>query len=96
LFLYAAENIVTAKPRRARKSEKVLADWLDEDEVADETGKTVRTLRSWRKQGKGPPYTMFGRTAKYHKDALQRHYLGEQITPVRTRHPREGPRRSDG
>jgi hypothetical protein len=74
----------------------VLAEWLTEDEVAAETGKKVRTLRSWRKQGTGPPYTMFGRTAKYHKDALQQHFLDQQVTPVRKRHPREVPRRSDG
>ena len=74
----------------------VLADWLDENEVAAETGKSVRTLRSWRKKGKGPPYTLFGRTAKYHKDALRQHFLDQQVTPVRKRHPREGPHRPDG
>jgi len=78
LFLHAVESVVSS----------VLADWLDEHEVAAEIGKTVRTLRSWRKRGVGPPYSMFGRTAKYHKDALRRHYLGQQVTPVRTRHPR--------
>ena len=64
-------------------------EWLGEVGAAAELGKSVRTLRDWRKRGVGPPYTMFGRTAKYHKDALRQHYLGEQITPVRVRHPRE-------
>jgi hypothetical protein len=71
----------------------VLADWLDEDEVAAETGKKVRTLRSWRKQGKGPPFTRFGRTVKYRRDSLIAYFKSQEETPVRTPHPREGPHR---
>jgi hypothetical protein len=73
----------------------VLADWLDEDEVAAETGKKVRTLRSWRKQGKGPPFTRFGRTVKYRRDSLVAYFKSQEETPVRTPHPREGPHRLD-
>ena len=69
----------------------VLADWLDEDEVAAETGKKVRTLRSWRKQGKGPPFTRFGRTVRYRRDSLVAHFKAQEETPVRTPHPRERP-----
>jgi hypothetical protein len=73
----------------------VLADWLNEDEVAAETGKKVRTLRSWRKQGKGPPFTRFGRTVKYRRDSLVAYFKAQEETPVRKRHPREGPHRPD-
>jgi hypothetical protein len=83
---------VAAKPRR----EGILADWLDEAAAAAEVGKTIRTLRDWRKRGIGAPYSMFGRTAKYHKDALRQHFLEQQVTPVRAHRPREGPRRSAG
>ena len=69
----------------------ILAEWLTEDEVAAETGKKVRTLRSWRKQGKGPPFTRFGRTVKYRRDSLVAYFKSQEETPVRTPHPREGP-----
>jgi hypothetical protein len=66
----------------------VLDDFLNEEETAAELRKTVRTLRAWRRDGIGPPYCMFGRTAMYHKDALRRHYLDQQVTPARMRQPR--------
>jgi hypothetical protein len=66
----------------------ILADWLTEDEVAAETGKRVRTLRSWRKLGKGPPFTRFGRTIKYRRDSLVAYFKAQEETPVRKRHPR--------
>jgi hypothetical protein len=40
----------------------VLEEWLSEQEMAAAVGKTVRTLRQWRKKGIGPRYAYFGRT----------------------------------
>lgn len=33
-----------------------LDEWMSEAEAAKLVGKTVRTLRVWRKRGLGPPY----------------------------------------
>jgi len=66
----------------------VLDDFLNEEETAAELGKTVRTLRSWRTLGIGPPYVMFGRNARYNRDALRKHYLAQQVVPARTRQTR--------
>jgi hypothetical protein len=67
----------------------VLDDWLDESQTARELGKTVRTLRQWRRQGKGPPYALFGRTVRYNRAALVEFYRSKQVMPVRTRKGRD-------
>ena len=64
-------------------------EWLGEAEAAAELDKSTRTLRDWRRQGKGPPYALFGRTIKYNRQTLAEHYKGQQVTPVRIR--RGGP-----
>jgi hypothetical protein len=58
--------------------------WLTEQETADAVGKTVRTLRQWRRRGVGPPYAYFGRTIKYRKPALIAHYRRSEIKPIRS------------
>ena len=58
-------------------------EWLTEQEAAAALRKSVRTLRKWRGQRIGPPYTYFGRTVKYRKPALIAHYRASEITPVR-------------
>jgi hypothetical protein len=42
----------------------IFAEWLSEDEAAAALGKSVRTLRKWRRQRIGPPYTYFGKTER--------------------------------
>jgi hypothetical protein len=44
---------------------KVLADYLTEDEQAAALGLTVRTLRSWRQRGEGPPFVKVGKRVFY-------------------------------
>jgi hypothetical protein len=73
----------------------ILADWLDEAAAAAEVGKSIRTLRDWRRRGTGPPFTRFGRTVKYRRDSLVAYFRAQEETPVRTPHPREGPHRLD-
>jgi hypothetical protein len=70
------------------KESDVLDDWLSEEATAAAVGKTVRTLRKWRRIGTGPPYTFFGRTIRYRKDGLAEHYRRSEITPVRTKQRR--------
>jgi Helix-turn-helix domain len=59
-------------------------EWLTEQEAAAALHKSVRTLRKWRGQRKGPPYIYVGRSVKYRKPALIAHYRASEITPVRT------------
>jgi len=63
----------------------ILADWLDEAAAAAEVGKTIRTLRDWRRRGVGPPFTRFGRTVKYRRDSLVAYFTAQEVTPVRER-----------
>ena len=70
--------------------EKLLNDWLTEREAAVEVGKALRTIRQWRKVGKGPPYARFGRTVKYRKSALTEYYRSSEINPARERRGRTG------
>ena len=61
----------------------VLGEWLSEEEAAAAVGKTVRTLRQWRRRGVGPPYAHFGRTVKYRKPSFIEHFRQSEIRPVR-------------
>jgi hypothetical protein len=63
----------------------VLDDWLSEKEAAAELHKKVRTLRKWRSDGIGPAYGVFGRTVRYHADALRKYCFDQQVTPARSR-----------
>ena len=40
----------------------LLANFMTEAEFAGEIGKCVATVQRWRLRGKGPAYTMIGRT----------------------------------
>ena len=62
----------------------IFAEWLSEDEAAAALGKSVRTLRKWRHQRIGPPYTFFGKTVRYRGSTLVEHYKQSEVTPVRS------------
>jgi hypothetical protein len=62
-----------------------LKKWKSEKATAAAVHKTIRTLRKWRKLGRGPPYTFFGRTVMYDEDSLAEHFKQSEITPVRTK-----------
>jgi Helix-turn-helix domain len=62
-----------------------LDDWMDEEEAAAEVRKSVRTLRAWRRRRVGPPYTLFGRTIRYHRPTFIEFFKTNQIVPVRGR-----------
>jgi hypothetical protein len=63
----------------------MLDEWMSEKETAAQAGKSVRTLRQWRRQGKGPPYAYFGRTIKYCRTSYEEHYRASEIDPVRNK-----------
>ena len=65
-----------------------LDEWLTEEEAAAAVGKSVRTLRVWRRTGMGPPYALFGRTIKYRKPAFVEYFRASEVDPVRVRKSR--------
>lgn len=72
--------------KRRTSSHKRIAHipgFSDEQTTADELGLVARTLRLWRRKGKGPPYAKFGRNVFY-PDAERAEWLkGRIINPVR-------------
>jgi hypothetical protein len=62
----------------------VLDDWLDEADAAKAIRRSVRTLRTWRRKGIGPPYAYFGRAIRYNQHNLREHYEAAQVIPVRS------------
>jgi hypothetical protein len=62
-----------------------LDEFLTEEEAAAAIGKSLRTLRQWRRRGVGPPYVLFGRTVRYRKPAFVEHFRQTEIRPVHTR-----------
>jgi hypothetical protein len=63
-------------------------EWLSERDAAAEIGKSVRTLRTWRRKGEGSPYAHFGRSIKYNRQALIEHFNSLVVQPVRSRKSR--------
>lgn len=49
----------------------VLDDKLTESELADEVGRSIRTIRLWRSQRTGPPFIRLGRQILYRRQAVQ-------------------------
>jgi hypothetical protein len=62
----------------------VLADYLREDALAQQLDKAVRTIRLWRKLGKGPPVTWIGQTPHYRFEAVK-----DWLRASEKRQPRE-------
>ncbi len=63
----------------------LLDGYLTEDQLAGETGKTVRTLQAWRQRGIGPPYLNYGKTVYYSREAFLAWLKAQEQGPVRTR-----------
>jgi hypothetical protein len=59
-------------------------EWMTEQQTAERAGKTVRTLREWRRKRQGPPWALFGRTVKYRRTSFEEHYRASEINPART------------
>jgi hypothetical protein len=53
------------------KSQRLLADYLSEKRFAREIGHTVRAVRSWRSQRRGPPFTKIGKAVFYKISAVE-------------------------
>ena len=62
----------------------LLAEDFSEHEAARELRQSVRTLRLWRQQGKGPSWIKIGRKVFYSRTALLSWIAGLEQKPVRT------------
>ena len=58
--------------------EKLLADFLTQDEAAVELKICERTLDRWRRLGEGPPITKLGRRVLYRRSSLQAWLCGRE------------------
>ena len=62
----------------------LLADYLSEHEAAPKLKQTVRTLRSWRQRGEGPPWTKIGRLIYYSRAGIGQWLKSLEHKPVRS------------
>jgi hypothetical protein len=58
--------------RPEANSRRVLDGYLNESELAAEIGRSIVTLRLWRRKGDGPPFTRIKRTAYYKIENVRR------------------------
>jgi hypothetical protein len=61
----------------------LLDDYLSRAELAQEIGRTERTLARWAAQGIGPPITWLGRTPYYHAPSVRAWLLSQERPFVR-------------
>jgi hypothetical protein len=54
------------------KSEPLLSEFFEKEELAKELNKTPRTLDRWDALGIGPPRTRVGRKVLYRRTSVQR------------------------
>jgi hypothetical protein len=62
------------------KPESVLGDLIPEEQVAKELRKTTRTLRAWRRRGRGPDFTPIGRDIYYSRATVQKWRASQEQT----------------
>jgi hypothetical protein len=78
-----------APPERSDGPPPLLRDFYTETSLATELGITIRTLRRWRKERRGPPITHVGRKVVYSTEGLRRWLAAnEQQMPRGARRPR--------
>ena len=74
---------------QVKKVGSLLKDFYTEESLAREVGVTVRTLRRWRKERRGPPITNVGRRIVYSMEGLRRWLAAneQQMPRARSRSP---------
>jgi len=63
----------------------LLAEHLSEHQAAAELQQSLRTLRLWRQQGRGPAWLKIGRRVFYSRTALLSWIASLERKPVRSR-----------
>jgi hypothetical protein len=71
--------------QRAPKRKRVahIPGHTSEFDVAEELGKSPRTLRKWRQLGIGPPWTAVGRLIIYNDESRAAWLKSCEVQPVR-------------
>lgn len=64
---------------------KILAGYLSQETLAEQLGKTVRTLQIWRQKRQGPPWTQIGDTVLYAEESVRAWLKSLEQQPVRSR-----------
>lgn len=62
-----------------------LADYSREEEQAAKLGVSYKTLRNWRRDKKGPPFTMIAGRVYYHEPATLRWLRDQEQDPARAK-----------
>lgn len=63
----------------------VLADFLTEAQCAKVLGRTIRTLRTYRRKGTGPAYTHIGAQVRYRVEAIREWLVSNEVKPARSK-----------
>jgi hypothetical protein len=64
---------------------QLLAEHIDEDELARQLDKSTRTIKRWRHLRIGPPYTEIGGTVYYSIESFRDWLKAKEVRPVRER-----------
>jgi len=70
-------------PRWKRNRVAHIAGYTDERQTAEELGVSLRTLRKWRQQGKGPAYVKFARQIHYPIESRDEWLKSRVVQPIR-------------
>lgn len=63
----------------------VLSDFLTEEQCAKMLGRSVRTLRTYRRQGTGPAFTRIGSQVRYRVEAIREWLIANEVKPKQKR-----------
>jgi predicted site-specific integrase-resolvase len=61
-----------------------LTDYSREEEQAEKLGICFKTLRNWRRDGIGPPFTFIAGRAYYHDPSTMKWLRDQQRDPARS------------
>jgi hypothetical protein len=62
-----------------------LADYSREDELAAKLGVSYKTLRNWRRDKKGPPFTIVAERIYYHDPSAVKWLRDQQQDPAKSK-----------
>ena len=61
----------------------VLDLYLTRVELAEQLGKSHRTLARWEREGTGPPVTKYGNSTRYHVDDVRKWLTAQRKDPLK-------------
>jgi hypothetical protein len=67
------------------KKSSLLQGYISEAELADELGLSLRRVRHMKQMRTGPPFSTFGQTTLYSRDAVLAWLKSLEVAPPRTR-----------